>query len=127
MDIESKLHKVVIHKLERVEELDSGTDESKVAVNEVVQLMDRDIEYRKVAAEAREKAAAREMEQKFKKAQMRDERLNNIARIATDLLINGAKLAFYGGVIVMTFTYEEKGTVGSIFGRKILGMCLPKM
>ena len=125
-EIESKLREELSLKLSKLNDLDVGTDESKAAVAEVSQLMDRDIEYRKLAHEKHEKSEARKEESRLKLIQMRDDRIDKIARhIITLVTFSGTTLA---GIALAkaTFTYEEKGTISSVLGRKVLSIFIPK-
>ena len=111
-------HKLAKAKLE--------ADSVDKAENRKLEQKKLEYEDRKLAAEAKEKVANREVEAKLRKVQLRDERMDKILRNGISVLTWGGSLAAGIGIVWAAFTYEENGTIASPIGRKILGMFLPK-
>ena len=89
--------------------------------------MDRAIELKKIDAEAKNQAKAQENEKALRMAQMRDERNDKIARNVITFVQVAGSYVLFAWLAVMAFTYEEKGTIASPIGKKLLGMVVPKL
>lgn len=83
-------------------------------------------EKRKLAVDSEEHREARQQDSELKKIQMRDDRIDKISRNVIAVLSFGGSIAACICLAKATFTYEEKGTISSVLGRKILGILLPK-
>lgn len=82
---------------------------------------------KKLDAEMKAAAKAREDEYALRMMQMRDERLDKIARnVLTGFTFGGTMFTIWC-LASATFTFEEKGTITSSLGRKVLGMLVPKI
>lgn len=82
---------------------------------------------KKLEAEMKAAAKAREDEYALRTMQMRDERLDKIARnVLTGFTFGGTMFTIWC-LASATFTFEEKGTITSSLGRKVLGMLVPKI
>ena len=66
MEIETLLHKEIIHELEVLRGLDTGSDAYRATVDGVTKLTDRAIELEKISIESQEKAEDRETENELK-------------------------------------------------------------
>lgn len=144
MQFESELNREILGKIEALKDKKEGTDEYKSAVDSVTKLMDRAIEIQKLdndvkAREAEnklkeaienrkleEQIQAREAENKLKHEQLRDDKLDKLARnVLTGFTFGGTMFTIWC-LASATFTFEEKGTITSSLGRKVLGMLVPK-
>ena len=75
----------------------------------------------------RDQIKAREEETKLKQEQIRDDRIDKIARnVLTGFTFGGTMFTIWC-LASATFTFEEKGTITSSLGRKVLGMLVPKL
>ena len=156
MPFEDSLDDVILTEMEDLEELELGSDKYKVAVDGITKLMDRAIEIRKldnavenqnadrelerelkvrqieldeekVENDAADKACTRASEEKLRREQMRDDRIDKIARnVLTGFTFGGTMFTIWC-LASATFTFEEKGTITSTLGRKVLGMLVPKI
>lgn len=127
MPFEKLLNDELTTELESLKTMNVGTDEHKATVDSISKLMDKAIEVKKINSDAREQAKAREDETKLKLMQMKDERNDKLLRnVLTGITFVGT-LGTIWCLAAATFTYEEKGTITSFIGRKVLGMMVPKL
>lgn len=116
MPFETKLNEELERELDALKASEVGSDDHKATVDSMTQLMDRAIELKK-----------QEDEKNLKLVQMKDERNDKIAR---NVLMG---IGSVGGLVTVwllssaAFTYEEKGTISSLIGKKVLGMLVPKL
>lgn len=125
MPFETKVDEELERELDTLKTHEVGSDGHKNVSDSVTRLMDRAIELRKVDADAKAQERAQENEKNLRLAQMKDERRDRIVRY----ILDGAKLALSVGTIWLlaaaSFTYEEKGTLSSSIGKKVLGGIVP--
>ncbi len=127
MPFEKLLDDEIATELKSLKDLSAGTDEHKATIDSVTKLMDRANEARKIESDAKEQAKAREEENKLKLAQLKDERNDKVARHILTFVTTFGTLGTLVLLAKAAFTYEEKGTISSPIGRKILGMLVPKL
>lgn len=126
MSIENQLHKEIQRDFEKLEEMEVGTDEHKVAVDEMTKLLDRAIEMEKLGAEREDRLVSNKLDEEYKRKQFEEERLDRWIR-------NGIAVA---GIVVPTlvtiwgtkksFEFEKDGTITTIMGRGFINKLLPK-
>lgn len=126
MSIENQLHKEIQRDFEKLEEMEVGTDEHKVAVDEMTKLLDRAIEMEKLGAEREDRLVSQKQDEEYKRKQFEEERLDRWIR-------NGIAVA---GIVVPTlvtiwgtkksFEFEKDGTITTIMGRGFINKLLPK-
>jgi len=126
MEIETLLHKEIIHELEVLKDLETGSDAYRATVDGVTKLTDRAIELEKISIESHEKAENREIENDFKMKQMKEDRIDRWVK-------NGLSVA---GILVpvavtiwgtkKSFEFEKEGTITTIMGRGFINKLLPK-
>lgn len=126
MDIEAKLEGVLQNRLDGLDGFNAGTEESKLAITEMANLMDRYIELKKAKQEAKAQAATRKDEEQFKRKQLRNDFIDKLIRSVVQLITWAGSLT--AGILLLkaAITYEETGTISSPVGKKILTMLLPK-
>ena len=126
MKNEQLLHDEIESEFECLKELEVGTEQYKVTVDELVKLVDRAIEIDKLNLEAEEKAKNREKDNDFKQQQMEEERKDRLIRncISAAGIIIPSLLTIWG--TFKTFKFEQEGTVTTIMGRGFINKLLPK-
>ena len=126
MDIETKLEGVLQQRLDGISGFEAGSEESKLAINELAQLMDRYIDIKKSKQEAKAQAETRKDEERFKCKQLRNDFVDKLLRSVVQLITWAGSLT--AGILLLkaAITYEETGTISSPVGKKILTMLLPK-
>ena len=127
MPFEHKLNDEIATEIQRLEGLEVGTDAYRATVDGVTKLMDRAIELKKIDANVKAQAKAQEEEHNLKLIQLRDDRIDKISRnVLTGFTFGGTMFTIWC-LASATFTFEEKGTITSTLGRKVLGMLVPKL
>lgn len=127
MPFETKLAEELDRELDLLKTSTIGSEEHKAIADTTTRLMDRAIELKKIDADAKNQARAQETEKALRIAQMRDERNDKIARNVLTFVQIASSSALFAALAVMAFTYEEKGTIASPIGKKLLGMVVPKL
>ena len=134
----NKLNDEIVDEIDGLSKMDLGTDEYRITIEGVTKLIDRATKYKeidaeterqskKIEAEAEAQAKARDDEYALRTMQMRDERLDKIVRnVLTGFTFGGTMFTIWC-LASATFTFEEKGTITSSLGRKVLGMLVPKL
>ena len=142
-DIKQLLDTEIESELEKLGDLDIGTEEYKTTVDGITKLLDRvidveklekdaraksedhDIESRKVNGELAEKAKSREIEEK-KLAQITNEKNDQIFKnaIAIAGIVVPSLITIWG--TFKTLKFEETGTVTTIMGRGFVNKLIPK-
>lgn len=127
MPFETKLREELDRELDSLKDSEIGSDEHKATMDSMTKLMDRAIELKKIDVDAKNQERTRETEAVLRLEQMKDDRIDKIVRN----VIMG--VGSVGGLVTIwllsaaAFTYEEKGTISSLLGKKVLGMLVPKL
>ena len=126
MNIEDQLRKEISSELEKLGEMEVGSEQYKTTVDGLAKLMDRAIEAEKFEIERQDKAKTQEIENSMKLKQMKDENKDRLIRniIAGAGILIPAGLTVWG--TVKSFQFEEKGTITTIIGRGFVNKLLPK-
>ena len=126
MKNEQLLHDEIESEFECLKELEIGTEQYKVTVDELVKLVDRAIEIDKLNLEAEEKAKNREKDNDFKQQQMEEEHKDRLIRncISAAGIVIPSLLTIWG--TLKTFKFEQEGTVTTMIGRGFINKLLPK-
>lgn len=126
MEIETLLHKEIVHELEVLKDLEVGSDAYRATVDGVTKLTDRAIELEKISVESQEKAENREADNELKLNQMKEDRIDRWVK-------NGLSAAGIVLPIMLTvwgtkksFEFEKEGTITTIMGRGFIQKMLPK-
>lgn len=127
MPFETKLGKELDREFDSLKTSEIGSDKHKATVDSMAKLMDRAIELKKIDVEAKKQAKAQETEKALRLAQMKDERIDKIVRNVIMGVGSVGSLVTIWLLSSAAFTYEEKGTVSSLIGKKVLGMLVPKL
>ena len=125
-DVESLLLDEIGEEFEDLKNLETGSEEYKVAVDGLTKLVDRAIEMEKFQIEIQEKAATREIENDLKLKQMEEERKDRLVKN----IIAAAGITIPAGVTIWgalkSWEFEKEGTVTSTMGRLFMNMFRPK-
>lgn len=144
MDIETLLHDEIESELQALSQMDTGSNEYKVAVDGLTKLIDRAIEMDKFNNAHEEKLEEREFEREQKLKQIEEERLDReferehktkqLEEEKKDRLIKNGLTA--GGIVLpimvtiwgtlKSLKFEETGTVTTLIGRGFINKILPK-
>ena len=126
MSIDNLLEVEIEEKLNKISEMEPGTDEYKLAVDSVTKLLDRTIEMNKINVDRKERKEVREEEAKSK---LESEKVENkkylVDKILAVLSIGIPALLTVWGT-KKSFKFEETGTITTIMGRGFINKLLPK-
>lgn len=126
MSIDNLLEVEIEEKLNKISEMEPGTDEYKLAVDSVTKLLDRTIEMNKINVDRKERKEVREEEAKSK---LKSEKVENkkylVDKILAALSIGIPALLTVWGT-KKSFKFEETGTITTIMGRGFINKLLPK-
>lgn len=141
--VEKMLMDEVECELAKLNKLETGGDKYKATVDGVSKLTDKYIELRRLAQQETENAEKRkiqEAELKLKEKQVNNEETDIdlkeqqiLAEIKSDKFKNRLSVVTFGistavtvAGVVATFVFDEKGTITSTLGRKLIERVLPK-
>ena len=125
--IDTLLEKRIEHIFEQLDGMEVTSDEYKATADELVKLLDRNIEIRKVEADILDKKESRKVDAELKREEM--ETTKKDQWIKNGLTAASIGLPFAGLVwgVYKTFEFEREGVITSIMGRGIINRFVPKM
>ena len=120
MNIETLTHEEIVRELEKLHELEVGSDQHRAGVEATAKLIDRAIEMERLSVESEDKLKSREFEHEMKLKQARDERIDRIVKncLTGVSIIGGFGLTVWGSL--KSWKFEETGTITSGPGRKFM-------
>lgn len=126
MSIETQLHDEIKYEIEELRQMKIGSEEHRVAVDELTKLMDRSIDLYRIETEIAEKERARESEELLKKKQLSDEKKDRVVKniISVGGIVLPILVTIWGTKVSLKF--EEEGTFTTIMGRGFVNKLLPK-
>lgn len=126
MNINELLREEIQDELSHLEDVQSGTEEYKVAVDGVSKLTDRLIELEKLDIEREEKVENRNFEQDYKLKQMAEDKKDR--KIKNGIAIAGIVLPLCVTIwgVLKSFEFEKDGTITTIMGRGFISKLIPK-
>lgn len=141
--VEKMLMDEVECELAKLNKMEAGGDKYKVTVDGITKLTAKYIEIKKLSqqeVENAEKKKCQEIELKLKERQLNNEETDLdlkeqqiLAEIKSDNFKNRLSVVTFGistvvtvAGVVATFVFDEKGTITSTLGRKLIERVLPK-
>lgn len=117
MNIETLLHEEIVDRFQDLNRKGAGSEESKVAVDELTKLIDRAIEIEKIEVDSKEKAKNRELDRELKLKELEvDKKDRKMKNCLTGVSVVGGLVgAFAMGLISMKF--ERTDTLTTEAGR----------
>lgn len=126
MSINALLEVEIEDKLNKLNEMEPGTDTYKAAVDSITKLLDRAIEMDKFDSEREERLENRKHDEQVRvKAEENEDKKYKIDKIiAVGAIIIPAILTVWG--TKASFKFEKEGTITTIMGRGFINKLLPK-
>lgn len=126
MNIDTMLREEIATELEKLNDMEKGSDEYKVTVDGVTKLMDRVIEMEKVDNDAKEKAEARMRDDAIELQKLEDDRKDRIVKnvIGAAGVVLPLIVTIWGTKVSLKF--EETGTITTQMGRGFIQRLFPK-
>ena len=122
MRIETLLEEEIQDEFDALNEMEKGTDTYKATVDGVTKLMDRAIEIQKLNTEAENRVKDDDLKQK----QLNEERIDRLVKncLTAAGIIIPTVVTVWGTLV--SFKFEQEGTVTTIMGRGFINKLLPK-
>ena len=126
MSINALLEVEIEDKLNKLNEMEPGTDEYKSAVDSITKLLDRAIEMDKFDSEREERLENRKHDEQVRvKAEENEDEKYKIEKISSVVaIVIPAILTVWG--TKASFKFEKEGTIPTIMGRGFINKLLPK-
>lgn len=107
-------------------ELDYGSTEHKLAVEDTAKLLDKYNDMVRIELDHQDKIESRKMEKDLKLKELGEEKKDHLIKncLTAGTAIGGGILTVWG--IVKSLEFEEKGTITTIVGRGLFNKILPK-
>jgi len=126
MSTKALLNEEIQKEFEKLEKMEVGSEQHKVAVDGLTKLMEKSIEIDKFEAEAFDREKAREDENNFREQQLQEDKKDRLVKN----ILTGLGIVLPLGITVWgtltSFKFEETGTVTTVMGRGFLNKLLPK-
>lgn len=126
MNVETLLKDRIKHNFEQLNEMEVDSESYKATVDELVKLLDRDIELKKIDVDIQEKSKNRDNETDLKLKEMEEEKKDRLIKNA----ITAAGIAIPTLVTIWgtikSIEFEKEGTITTIMGRGFINKLLPK-
>lgn len=125
-NIETLLYVEIADELEKISDMEMGSETHKTAVDEVTKLMDRAIELERLSIDDKDKRKVREFDEKFKLKQLEEEQKDRFVKncIAVASIVVPSVITIWG--VVKSIKFEETGTFTTVIGRGFINKLLPK-
>ena len=126
VEFETLLREEIQSEIEKLKEVEPGSDEYKSLVDGITKLTDRAIEMEKVEADIHDKVMNRESENFRHETQMKMEQKDRLIKncIAVASIVVPTAVTIWG--TVKSFKFEQEGTITTIMGRGFINKLLPK-
>ena len=127
MSFRIKMEKELNRCFTTMEKSEIGSDEYDAAMTSATRLMGSAVEFEKIDSDAQTQAKAQETDKALRAEQQRDERADKIVKnLFMGINIIGT-LATIWLLASASFTHEEKGSINSPIGKKVLSILVPKL
>lgn len=124
--IEALLENRIQHDFEQLKNMEVDSESYKATVDELVKLLDRNIEIKKVNNDIQDKTESRKVETELKREELetnkKDQWIKNGLTAAGIVL--PLTVTIWG--VFKTFEFEKEGVVTTIMGRSFINKLMPK-
>ena len=126
MSIRNLLQEEIQDEFENLGKMELGSETYKTTVDGLTKLVDRAIELDKFAVESDDKDVCRDIDTELKTQQMESEKKDRLVKngIAIAGIIIPVVVTVWG--TILSFKFEEEGTITTILGRGFINKLLPK-
>lgn len=124
--IENSLDKEILDTIEALNEMETGSEEWKKTVEGLTKLLEKANERDKFKAEQHEQSRNRRIENYWREEQAKEEKIDRWVKngIAVAGIIIPVAVTIWGTLV--SFKFEEEGTITTIMGRGFINKLLPK-
>jgi len=127
MNYDQILEKEIFDEIEKdLSKMEVGSEEWRVTVEGLAKLMDKHHDIEKFKAELAEQVENRIMENNWREKQAKEERIDRWVKngIAVAGILIPVGVTIWGTLV--SFKFEEEGTITTIMGRGFINKLLPK-
>lgn len=126
MNVKDLLKEKIEKQIKSLDGMKVGSDEYETTVNSITKMLDKLNEMDRNEHDYLEKRESREKENDLKLKQMKEERLDHIAKnLLTGIsVIGGFALTIWG--TYKSFEFEKTGSITTIMGRGFINKLIPK-
>ena len=126
MNYDQLLEKEILDEIEFLNKMEVGSEEWKTTVEGLVKLLDKAHDIEKFKAEHAEQVENRIAENNWREKQAKEERIDRWVKngIAVAGILIPVGVTIWGTLV--SFKFEEEGTITTIMGRGFINKLLPK-
>ena len=126
MNIENSLDKEILDTIEALNEMEKGSEEWKKTVEGLSKLLEKANERDKFKSERQEQSRNCRIENYWREEQAKEERIDRWVKngIAVAGIVIPVVVTIWGTLV--SFKFEEEGTITTIMGRGFINKLLPK-
>ena len=126
MNIANSLDEKILDTIEALDGMEEGSEEWKKTVEGLTKLLEKSNERDKFEAERQEQSRNRRMETYWREEQAKEERIDRWVKngIAVAGIVIPVAVTIWGTLV--SFKFEEEGTITTIMGRGFINKLLPK-
>lgn len=126
MNIANSLDEKILDTIEALDGMEEGSEEWKKTVEGLTKLLEKSNERDKFEAERQEQSRNRRMENYWREEQAKEERIDRWVKngIAVAGIVIPVAVTIWGTLV--SFKFEEEGTITTIMGRGFINKLLPK-
>ena len=126
MNIDNSLDEKILDTIKALNGMEEGSEEWKKTVEGLTKLLEKSNERDKFKAEQQEQSRNRRMENYWREEQAKEERIDRWVKngIAVAGIVIPVVVTIWGTLV--SFKFEEEGTITTIMGRGFINKLLPK-
>lgn len=126
MQIENSLDEKILDTIEALNDMEEGSEEWKKTVEGLTKLLEKANERDKFKSEQQEQSRNRRMENYWREEQAKEEKIDRWVKngIAVAGIVIPVAVTIWGTLV--SFKFEEEGTITTIMGRGFISKLLPK-
>ncbi len=126
MNVEELLSKEILEEIEALSKMEVGSEEWRKTIEGLAKLLEKSNEMDKFKAEQKAQIENRMLENNWREKQAKEERIDRWVKngIAVAGILIPVGVTIWGTLI--SFKFEEEGTITTIMGRGFINKLLPK-
>ncbi len=124
--IEALLENRIQHDFEQLKNMEVDSESYKATVDELVKLLDRNIEIKKVNNDIQDKTESRKVETELKREELETNKKDQWIKNGLTAASIGLPLLVTIWGVYKTFEFEKEGVVTTIMGRSFINKLMPK-
>jgi hypothetical protein len=127
MDIEFALRDEIGDKILKLNKLEVGTEQYKLAVDALVPLIDKAIQMDKIERELKEQVESRKATNELEERKLKAEKIDRIVKNVLTGVSIGSNIWVVVWGATHSWEFEKTGTVSTLIGRLFMNRLVPKI